>query len=445
MTRGARYLAPLVLVGASLVTALFAADWAVRHWALNDQPMRSRANHDRVLSRPEFSARVVTNALGFRERRLPGPKPAGTVRIVALGDSFTQGYGVEDAAAFPQRLETLLRARDPARHYEVVNLGVPGASPPDYLYHLREVGMAYHPDLVLMGVMANDANDIYVRHLRHPSALDVVHELQGERLDHRPAWKRLPSRLWPALYDFVGERARVLKARLLEAGASPAAEEPATPAPAPPAETVPPSEWRGELLSVADHFGRRAEVEAALASQGDALLARLGPVLEGGWSFEAPDWAPYMALMGLMQPHVYADAVLLPPAYDAAWEALTAYLGEINRVARGGGARTIILFIPAVYQVTPEGWRYMESYGVVADPRTLTDRTFADRLKAFGASAGIPVVDLLPILRAQARRPLYYYLEDGHWTPEAHALAAEALADMLLSRPELRIDDISLR
>ena len=39
---------------------------------------------ERVLSGPEFAVRVQTNELGFRERRLPGPKPPGVVRVVAL-------------------------------------------------------------------------------------------------------------------------------------------------------------------------------------------------------------------------------------------------------------------------------------------------------------------------------------------------------------------------
>jgi len=79
----------------------------------------------RRIERAEFSVDVRLNALGFREPHLPSPKPPGVLRVVALGDSFTQGYGVEEHQAWPRRLETVLDARHPGR-YEVVNLGVPG-------------------------------------------------------------------------------------------------------------------------------------------------------------------------------------------------------------------------------------------------------------------------------------------------------------------------------
>jgi lysophospholipase L1-like esterase len=429
-----RRLASPALAGASLLAGLFVTDWVIKRWDLNFAPMRSRANDDRVLTRPEFSVRVVTNALGFREPRLPAPKPPGTVRIVAIGDSFTQGYGVNESEAYPRQLEALLGARDPARHYEVINLGVPGACPPDYLYNLREVGLAYHPDVVLVGLMANDVGDIDVRHLGHPSALEVLQDIQKARIDHRPAWKRLPSLLWPALYDFVGDRARPLKEELT--GSDTASARDGAEADPPPAlrPTVPPEHWRGDLVAVASRFDRRAQVESALAAQGDELIGRLAPILAGGWSFVSPDWTPYFTFMGLVQPDIYADGVLLPPRYDTAWNMMIADLRQIDAVAGRAGARTVIVFIPTAYQVTPAAWRFFERYGIRSDERTLTDTSFADRLKRFGAAYGIPVVDLLPLLRSQANRQLYF-IRDGHWTPEGHALAAAELADAL--RPVL--------
>jgi hypothetical protein len=109
---------------------------------------------------------------------------------------------------------------------------------------------------------------------------------------------------------------------------------------------------------------------------------------------------------------------------------MTADLRQIDVVAGRAGARTVVVFIPAAFQVTPAEWRFLEKYGIRGDERTLTDTAFADRLKEFGAAAGIPVVDLLPTLRSQASRRLYF-IRDGHWTPEGHALAAASLAGAL--------------
>ena len=108
---------------ASVTVSVTALDVLVGATDLGFHPMRSRPNQDAVLERSEFRTRVVTNELGFREPRLPGPKPPGVQRIVALGDSFTQGYGVEEDEAYPRQLERRLEG------VEVINLGVPGACP----------------------------------------------------------------------------------------------------------------------------------------------------------------------------------------------------------------------------------------------------------------------------------------------------------------------------
>src|SRR5262249_10761680 len=146
-----------------------------------------------------------------------------TVRVVALGDSFTQGYGVEEDAAYPRRLEALL-ARLPGRRVEVVNLGVPGTSPRDYLAHLSDPGLAYHPDLVLVGVMANDVQDVWIqRRFGVRFAAEVLRDVQRDLADERPLWRRAPSVLLPALYPFVWTQASdVLTALRAHVGPGPA-------------------------------------------------------------------------------------------------------------------------------------------------------------------------------------------------------------------------------
>src|SRR4030095_8047087 len=83
----------LLLLAVSVGMALTAADWGVRATDVGFRPLRSAADADRVVESFEFRTRVRTNALGFRERRLPGPKAPGTRRIVGAGGSFTDGYG----------------------------------------------------------------------------------------------------------------------------------------------------------------------------------------------------------------------------------------------------------------------------------------------------------------------------------------------------------------
>jgi hypothetical protein len=64
------------------------------------------------------------NSLGFRDEEHVQEKPPGTFRIVALGDSFTYGVGVEFADTYLVRLERLLNTR-PGSRVEIIKLGIP--------------------------------------------------------------------------------------------------------------------------------------------------------------------------------------------------------------------------------------------------------------------------------------------------------------------------------
>ena len=88
------------------------------------------------------------NSRGFNDReRQVGEPPAGTYRVVAIGDSFAVGV-VPRRDNFLARLEVLLAEPGPV---EVVNLGVAATEPRDYLALLADEGMTYRPHVVLVG------------------------------------------------------------------------------------------------------------------------------------------------------------------------------------------------------------------------------------------------------------------------------------------------------
>ena len=67
------------------------------------------------------TAALVALALAFAEPAKAAERP---VRIVALGDSLTAGFGLPADATFPAKLEKALRAKGLA--VEVSNAGVSG-------------------------------------------------------------------------------------------------------------------------------------------------------------------------------------------------------------------------------------------------------------------------------------------------------------------------------
>jgi acyl-CoA thioesterase-1 len=93
---------------------------------------------------------TMLTALGGSPTRAAAPAP---VRIVALGDSLTAGYGLPADAAFPVRLERALRAE--GRAVQVINAGVSGDTTAGGLARL-DWALAEKPDLVILELGAND-------------------------------------------------------------------------------------------------------------------------------------------------------------------------------------------------------------------------------------------------------------------------------------------------
>ena len=150
----------------SIAVVLLVAEFALRQFA----PQASRFTgaglympHDDIghVLRPNLRAadnpaRIATNSHGFRDREYALGKPDGTLRIVGIGDSFTFGAGpVEDN--FLDLLEDRL-AGDLAIPVEVLNLGVPAYNTRQETLHLKEFGLQFSPDLVVLAFFVG--NDI---------------------------------------------------------------------------------------------------------------------------------------------------------------------------------------------------------------------------------------------------------------------------------------------
>ena len=103
----------------------------------------------------EFDVAVRINSRGLRDVEHSLAKPPGVRRVLVLGDSFTFGYGVEEN----QRFSNLL-ARQLGAGWEFINSGVPTWGTADELSYLRDEGLKYHPDLVVLFFYRNDVTII---------------------------------------------------------------------------------------------------------------------------------------------------------------------------------------------------------------------------------------------------------------------------------------------
>lgn len=116
----------------------------------------------RYILRPNFLGKTYNcpykiNSLGLRDYEYSVFKDKGTFRILCVGDSFTFGIGLELPDTYPKQLEKLLQARYPDKKIEVINCGVPSYNTIyEYLF-LKEGGLKYNPDLVIIGYAFNDS------------------------------------------------------------------------------------------------------------------------------------------------------------------------------------------------------------------------------------------------------------------------------------------------
>jgi len=323
------------------------------------------------IRRPEYNVHLVINAHGLRGPDRPYAKPAGVHRTLLLGDSFTEGYTVAEEETVRARLESLLDAASCGRH-EVLNGGTAAYSTDqEYLFFLEE-GSRYAPDVVVLLFYYNDLVDDTPGGLGKPE-FDLV----GDRLVLRnsPVPERVPGR--PVARSFA----------------------------------VKP--WRGSvaLRLLSDRtLGANPALHRA--------LAKLGLVepesAEGGMPRELWPFGPG-----------HKDEVAL------LWRRERAILLALKQAAESHGARLVVLHVPARFEVDDRAWDLTRERYDMGRRWWRRERVFEDLREACG-SLGLPLLDPRDAMRAaESSGRAAYFVRDGHWTAEGHALAARAIADFL--------------
>ena len=319
----------------------------------------------------DYDAEVLTNSAGFHDVEHEIDKPSDVYRIVVLGDSFIEGLSVSIEEGFTRQLLSKLQREVTGQRIEVINLGVSGVGPAQYLRMLDRRGLAYHPDLVIMAIYPE--NDFW----------DSFEPLSGA-----------PSK---AFY------------RLTPHGAL---------------QYVPPD---ASKLTVRLRPFLRKSAFLNLLRQGVALttlerqLGRLGifqaPGVAGDHSM---DWG------------VYDDA--LPDPWPEAYCTTLQVISASGRLAREHGAKFLALTIGSVAMVE-DRWEELFRDYPAAKPATMNaERPFA-MIDDLGLKEGFAVVDLAKPFRRdfQASHQSRSWPHDGHWNPSGHKYAAQLLAEHLVA------------
>jgi len=326
----------------------------------------------------EFTVEVKVNRLGLRDPDRGYAAPEGCVRILALGDSFVEGYTVPLEQTVSQVLEASLRAE--GRPAEVINGGTSGYSTDqEYLFYRTE-GVRFSPRVVLVFFYYNDV-------------------LYNDR-------DRFAGQPKPLLAD-RGGRPQLVHDPVPE------------PPPAPRARRVP--EPQGSALL--EWLHDRLFYGAPRAHQ---ALASLGL------------WAPIARMREQPEIRVYDREP--PPEIEAAWQRTSMLLEALAREAAAHEARLLVVYVPSRFEVDDHSWELTRIlYGV--DEAVWDRAAVRRRLEQVGARAGFPVLDLTPALRREVHWPWRgpYFDYDGHWNADGHRTAARAVREFLDRAGWLRV------
>lgn len=108
----------------------------------------------------------ASNEHGMRRSSPLSPIGEHTCNVLALGDSFTFGLGVDEPDTYPAVLERLLNEARPNETVQVLNLGVSGYGTRDEAAALMHAADAWSPRLVLIGYYFNDSENEPLQPLR---------------------------------------------------------------------------------------------------------------------------------------------------------------------------------------------------------------------------------------------------------------------------------------
>lgn len=111
----------------------------------------------------EFEHDAVINSLGLRNPEIVEKEP-DEFRILAVGDSFAYGLGVEENRTFVRQTEKLLRDfasadNDNPKKFCIINCGGVGGGPWEQREWLKHVSLSLNPDTVVQSFFIG--NDVY--------------------------------------------------------------------------------------------------------------------------------------------------------------------------------------------------------------------------------------------------------------------------------------------
>lgn len=172
-------------------------NWVPRGIRLKPNMRATIRNHS--LSQRDIT--IETNSVGLRYDEL-APKRADEYRVLLIGDSITFGDYLAETETISRQMESLAGIRE--KELKVINAGLPAMNTTAEFYHYLEIRDAVEPDLVLVGMYLNDAQDMdrfVVKAIGYPFAYSRLFTWLANRVQifSKQLWKdsTIPEEIQP--------------------------------------------------------------------------------------------------------------------------------------------------------------------------------------------------------------------------------------------------------
>lgn len=144
---------------------------------------------------------VSINSAGLRDREHSLTKPADTIRIALLGDSYCEALQVPMEQTFWWLLQQKLEACDQftrqfkGKHVEIINFGVSGYGTAQELIALRQQVWQYSPDIVMLLMTTNNDISDNVRSLKKTDQVPYFY-YRGDELVEDDSFRNSAQHQW---------------------------------------------------------------------------------------------------------------------------------------------------------------------------------------------------------------------------------------------------------
>ena len=341
----------------------------------------------------DFEYSVYINSIGIRDRELPKER-GNTFRVLAIGDSYTYGWGVNIEDTWMRMLEAQLR--EAGHDIEILNLGKPGVGPPFYAELAEQAIPLLRPDLILICML--QGNDLRAAGPEAPAP-------PSQRF-----WSVVRT-LYPnfTLYMRDLRRERIYGER--------------THHDMPPQVSTAEDNRRWTESTARTFYENMPQEHRARFDAFDDVVkeAYLNGLLN-----------PYMVDLAMQNPDFYVLTMDLEDSWtQTCIERTAALFARIKQSADTYGSRAAVVSIPEGPYVNRAALQNMGRIGYVLPEWLLSTDSMDESLRRAAILADLPFYEVTEEFRAQKENPDLYFELDGHPTQQGNYLFAEAFRPVL--------------